>query len=227
VATDSSGNIVVTGYFNNTVDFGGGPLTSTGYKDIFLAKYSPAGTHLWSKRFGGTSQEAGNAVSIDSSNNILLTGYFYGTVDFGGGPLSKPSAADVFLAKYTAAGAHLWSQVFGGTIASDNAIANDVSVDGNGNVIIGGYFTGSADFGNGTVDSILAQDIFVAKYSAIGEHLWSNQFGGVSNDQGLGVTVDGSGNVVVTGFFNYDVDFGGGLLTSIGGGDVFLLKLGP
>ena len=227
VAVDSSGNVVVTGYFTNAVDFGGGALPNAGLKDIFLAKYSAAGTHVWSERFGGISQESGNAVGIDNSGNIVMTGHFYGTVDFGGGPLSKPSAADVFLAKYAPDGSHQWSKVFGGTIASDNAVGMSVAVDGGGNVAITGYFQGSADFGGGTLTSVASQDMFLAKYASDGSHMWSRRFGGVSLDQGTALAIDASNNIVTTGYFNYDLDFGGGNLTSVGGSDLFIAKFGP
>jgi len=227
VAVDSSGNVVVTGYFTYAVDFGGGALTSAGLKDIFLAKYSATGTHVWSQRFGGTSLESGNAVGIDNSGNIVMTGHFYGAVDFGGGPLSKPSAADVFVAKYAPNGTHQWSKVFGGTVASDNAVGMSVAVEGSGNVVITGYFQGSADFGGGALTSVASQDMFLAKYASDGSHTWSRRFGGVSLDQGTAVAIDANKNIVTTGYFNYDVDFGGGVLTSTGGSDLFIAKFGP
>jgi len=148
-------------------------------------------------------------------------------VDFGGGPLSKPSAADVFLAKYAPDGSHQWSKVFGGTIASDNAVGMSVAVDGSGNVVITGYFQGSADFGGGTLISVASQDMFLAKYDPDGSHKWSRRFGGVSLDQGTAVAIDANNNIVTTGYFNYDVDFGGGDLTSVGGSDLFIAKFGP
>ncbi len=57
VAVDGDGNVVVAGYFVNTVDFGGGPLTSAGGSDVFAVKLSGDGEHLWSQRFGGTSDD--------------------------------------------------------------------------------------------------------------------------------------------------------------------------
>ena len=87
VAVDAVGNVSVIGWFDGTVDFGGGPLTSAGGSDIFLAHYDPTGTHLWSYRFGDTSDEGGSSVSVDAAGNVLVTGHFRGTVDFGGGPL--------------------------------------------------------------------------------------------------------------------------------------------
>ncbi len=39
--------------------------------------------HLWSKRFGAASFDRGDSVAVDSAGNVLVTGYFLGTVDFG------------------------------------------------------------------------------------------------------------------------------------------------
>ncbi|WP_437729919.1 hypothetical protein [Sorangium sp. So ce1335] len=116
IASDAAGNFYVTGAFEGTVDFGAGPLTSAGGEDIFLLKLDPSGTLLWSKRFGSSSRERGDAVAIDGSGNVLLAGSYsgglgYPTVDFGGGPLeSSDDSAVVFVVKLDAAGNHLWSR---------------------------------------------------------------------------------------------------------------------
>ena len=82
------------------MDFGGGPLTSAGGIDIFLAKFDPAGNHLWSKRFGDGFSQIGYSVTVDGADNVLFTGAFSGSVDFGGGPLTSAGGIDIFLAKF-------------------------------------------------------------------------------------------------------------------------------
>ena len=91
--------MLVTGFFEATVDFGGGGLTSAGLGDIFVAKYDAAGNHLWSKRFGGPSGGYGYSVTVDSANHVFVTGGFVGTVDFGGGGLTSAGQSDIFVAK--------------------------------------------------------------------------------------------------------------------------------
>ena len=88
VAVDSSGNVVVVGSFLGNVDFGGVILQSASSSpDIFLAKYSAAtGQLVWARGFGSTGVDAGNGVAVDGNGNIIMTGLFRGTVDFGGGP---------------------------------------------------------------------------------------------------------------------------------------------
>ncbi|MFQ5510416.1 MAG: FlgD immunoglobulin-like domain containing protein, partial [Candidatus Krumholzibacteriia bacterium] len=223
VAVDASGNVIVTGYFQGTVDFGGGPLVSAGNLDIFVAKYDASGVHQWSQRFGSTSPDAGFAVAVDASGNVIVTGYFRGTVDFGGGPLVGAGTSDIVVAKYDASGVHQWSQGFGST-SIDTGYR--VAVDASGNVIVTGIFQGAVDFGGGPLVGAGNFDIFVAKYDANGVYLWSQRFGGGARDWGLGVAVDVFDVIVAGTFLSGTVDFGGGTLTSAGGNDIFVAKYG-
>jgi hypothetical protein len=222
---DGVGNVLVTGRFRGTVDFGGGPRTSSGGFDIFVAKFSGVdGSHLWSKRFGSTGSDHGDGVAADSSGNVLLTGFFYGTVDFGGGPRTSTGSSDIFVVKLSGGdGSHVWSTAFG-SINHDQA--RGIAVDGSGNVLVTGF---QSTGGTG------AEDIFVGKLSGTnGAHLWSSTFGSINSDEARDIAVDGSGNVLVTGLFcrfsttTCTVDFGGGGLTSAGSDDIFVAKFsGP
>jgi hypothetical protein len=225
IAVDSQDNILLTGSFAGRVNFGGGTLTSaSSSNDIFLVKYSPTGSYLWSKRFGDVSGSKGYAVAVDSYNNIFLTGLFAGTVNFGGGTLTSSGNTDIFLSKFSPAGNHLWSKRFGGyTYDSGNAVA----VDNSGNVVLTGYFQGAADFGGGPLTSTGGKDIFIAKFSSTGSHLWSERTGGTYDQEATAISVDGSGNIIVTGPFRNNVDFGGGPLYTYGYlySDIFIAKL--
>jgi hypothetical protein len=208
-----------------TVDFGGGPLTSAGNADIFVAKYSSAGVHQWSRRFGGTGHDFAYGIAVDGNDNFVMTGFFGwfgGPVDFGGGPLTSAGDSDVFVAKFNAAGAHLWSKGFGGT-GSDRG--QGIAVDANGNVAITGYFSLTANFGGSPLTSAGGHDVFVAEYTSAGTPLWSKRFGDTSDDTGASVAFDRSGRVVVTGDYDGTIDFGGGGLVSVGGGNMFLAML--
>jgi hypothetical protein len=222
VAVDGSGNVLVTGFFEGTVNFGGGDLTSAGLEDIFVAKFDAGGNHIWSKRFGDGLTQAARGVTVDGSGNVFVTGNFAGTVNFGGGPLANPNDLDIFVVKFDAAGNHQWSQNFGNVLAQSG---KSVAVDGFGNVLLTGQITGAVDFGGGPLPVAVGPDVFVAKFDSDGNHIWSLSFGGGSGDQwGNSVTVDGSNNVVVTGYFWHSVNFGGGELTSAGAADVFVVK---
>jgi len=221
IAVDGSGNLVLTGSLRGTVDLGGGNLVSAGGFDIFVAKYNSSGVHQWSQRFGSTSDDNGKSIAVDVSGNLIVTGAFQGTVDFGGGNLVSAGAADIFLAKYNTSGVHQWSQRFGGTGNDGGA---GIAVDVSGNLIVTGSFQGTMDLGGGNLVSAGAHDIFLAKYDASGVHQWSERFGSTGNDIADAPALDGAGNVFVTGYFDGTVNFGGGNLVSAGSSDIFLAK---
>jgi len=84
IGVDSSGNWTVVGYFAGTANFGTGALTSAGSNDVFVARYSGAGSPLFSQRYGDASDQRGFACVVDATGNVTLTGYFLGTINFGG-----------------------------------------------------------------------------------------------------------------------------------------------
>ena len=222
VAIDASGNVYVTGSFEGTADFGGGPLASAGARDFFIAKFDRLGGHLWSRRFGGVGNDVANAIAVDAAGNVAVIGDFDGKMDLGGGQLTPLGGDDVFLAKYDANGVHQWSRRFGNTGAHDHG--GGVAFDAAGDVVFTGSYQVSADFGGGPLAATGTADVFVVKFDSASAHLWSRRFGGADSCAGRAIAVDATGDVFVTGSLRGSVDFGGGALTSAGGDDVFLVK---
>jgi len=215
VAVAANGDIFITGQFQGTVDFGGGPLGSAGSSDIFIAKYTATGAYVWAKRIGGIGSEYGYGIAVDNSGDVIIIGRFSGTLDLGGGAVTCAGGYDSFIAKYSGAnGGYQWSRVFGST---GYDYANGVAVDGSGNVLVTGQFQGTVNFGGSALMSAGSYDIFTAKYSGLtGSHVWSKRFGSTSSDYGNGIAIDEVGNVIMTGAFYGTVDFGGGPLVSSG-----------
>jgi len=222
IAVDSSGNSYITGYFNGTVDFGGGDVTSAGDSDIFVLKLDSSGTFQWVKTFGSASSDYGHAIAVDSSGNSYITGYFNGTVDFGGGDITSAGSSDIFVLKLDSSGTFQWVKTFG-SASSDYGRA--IAVDSSGNSYITGRIREIVDFGGGDVTFAGGSDIFVLKLDSSGTFQWANSYGDTSFDLGYGIAVDSSGNSYITGNFFGTVDFGGGDVTSAGGSDIFVLKL--
>lgn len=225
IAVDPSGNVVVTGYFQATLDLG--TLTSAGGNDIFLAKFAGSdGANLWVRRFGGPGNDGARSIAASGSGDIVITGNFNGAVDFGGGTLTS-LGDDIFVAHYSGSAAPQWSRRFGGTSTD---IGQSVAVDNDGNVVVTGLFlSGTIDFGGGSLTNAGSYDGFLAKLAgADGAHLWSKRFGGTSLDEGNSVAVDVSGSVFVTGTIqSLTIDFGGGPLPGAGGNDTFVVKYDP
>jgi hypothetical protein len=225
VAVTGNGDVVVAGVFGGAVDFGGGVLVSSGSTDMFIAKYSAAGTHLWSRRFGGTGNERPLAMALDGSGNILVAGNFSGTASLGGASFSSTvGSTDAFIAKYSPDGAHVWSQVFGGPLSDQ---LNSIAVDSQGNAIVSGFF--QADLtpmvvGTTSLNSWGMADTLLAKFSPNGVNLWAMNFYNGGRDQGNAVAVDRNDNIIVAGYYLSFVDFGGGVRNKPGG---FLAKFSP
>ena len=221
VATDSSANIIAAGAYQGSVNFGTGVFTNAGFEDIFIAKYSPMGVPQWAKHFGDTGRDRINSVIVDTNQDVLVTGFFTGAINFGGGILTSAGGLDIVMAKYSSAGSFIWAQRFGSTL-DDAAYA--VTVDGGGNVIITGGFQGTVNFGGTNLTASLGLDFFLAKYSAAGTHLWSRRAPASGSENGFALATDSSGDVIAAGSFTGSVDFGGGFLATAGQEDIFLVK---
>ena len=123
-----------------------------------------------------------------------------------------------------------WAKSIGGSLA-DYGLS--IALDASGNVYTTGYFQGTADFdpGAGTANRTSAggRDIWVQKLDASGNFIWARSFGGSSDDIGRSITVDASGNVYTTGYFQGTADFDPGTgtanITSAGNEDIFIQKL--
>ncbi len=242
IALDSSGNVVVVGEFEATVDFGGGPLTSADNSwDVFVVKYAGAtGAHLFSKSYGGTRTDAARSVVVDSMDNIIVVGYFESTVDFGG-PVPLTAAnnyGDIFVAKYTLAGAHLWAESFHATGVTGHGyqFPSSVVVDHAGAVMITGQFCGTISFGGDEISSAngclmsggsaAPNDIFAARLESLsGGHVSSVR--AASRAEPNHSTVAADGRLYLVGHFDRFAEIGGAGLMPVSGTDAFILALAP
>ncbi|HTN47031.1 MAG TPA: SBBP repeat-containing protein [Flavipsychrobacter sp.] len=238
IALDTAGNVYTTGSFSATVDLDPGPavqnFTSGGFGDIFIQKFDPNGNLVWVKAEGGTGEDFGSAIIVDSAANVCLTGAFRDTVDFnpGTGVIKLASAGgwDIFVQKLNSSGALVWIKTMGG-FGFD--IGNSIALDASGNVISTGYFSNTVDFDpsafalNFTSNGLT--DIYVQKLNSAGNHVWTRQMGGTGFDYGNSVCVDANGNIITVGDFSNSVDFDPGTstqnFTSTGFSDVFVQKM--
>jgi hypothetical protein len=206
---DPQGNLIVAGTFTGTIDFGGATLTATSFvTNMFIVKFDPTGAHVWSqKRTGGLIVITG--LVADNDGNVIVAGYHGAAFDFGGGSLAS-DPYNAFLAKYNAAGNHLWSKSLGDSATFEYAF--DVAADFAGNIVITGHFRDPFDLGGGELTGNGGWDMYVAKFSPSGSHLWSQSFGDGSTQRGYTVATDNAGNVVLGGHSFGSIDFGGGPL---------------
>jgi hypothetical protein len=222
IGVDMQDNVIVGVDFAGAIDFGCGRLDSPGGYSMALVKLSSSGECLWSRRLG-SGRIFG--FGMDGANNILLTGYFYLTLDLGGGTLTAPTYDGMFAAKFDPSGNHVWSRATGGL---GYYWSQSLAVDGQGSVLITGYFQYTANFGGMDLRSDGdASDAFVVKYTAGGEHAWSSKLGGTGFDGGSGMAVDRNDNPLCTGYFTGTATSGGASISSAGNYEAFLMKLTP
>ncbi|MBO9201301.1 MULTISPECIES: MBG domain-containing protein [Niastella] len=175
IKVDASGNVYTAGFFQGTVDFDPGMnihnLVSSGLTDVFILKLDAAGNFIWAKPLGGGGSDWAHSIVIDASDNVYLSGYFEGTVDFDTGTgthtLTSAGGFDVFVIKLNYWGNFVWAGRMGG---SGNDYGQSISVDVSGsNVYTTGYFQGTADFDPGANTENLVSagdfDIFISKFS--------------------------------------------------------------
>ncbi|MDD3235233.1 MAG: SBBP repeat-containing protein, partial [Candidatus Cloacimonetes bacterium] len=230
-ATDSNGNTYVTGHFTGyNVSFGATLLsTPDNYTDIFVAKLDNAGNWLWAKRAGGSYNQRGECIAVDSDGNVYITGIFEISATFGDINLSDIGSTNIFVAKLDSAGNWLWAKG-AGSMANWN-YGLGIAVDNAANVYVTGSFQLSVAFGANTLICTGDKDIFVAKLDSTGNWLWAKSAdgeGGSGGGDGRSIAVDSNSNVYLTGSIHEKVYFGSIILGSSTGNtedNIFVAKL--
>ena len=248
MAVDTSGNIYITGGFVGKLDFDPGPGTYTlssfdslNYPDVFIMKLNTSGNFVWAKKIGGAASDAGNALSLDASNNVIITGYNSHTIDFDPGPGTSNLNLGTFFLKLSNSGTFIWAKSIG-----ISGLANDMSdklladVDALGNIYYSGTFSGTFDFdpgpGSYNLTSSNGTNAFILKLNALGDFVWAKCPERSSNSgvvDCISMAFDNLENIYVTGYYSGTVDFDSGpgvnnLTATVGTGpkvDVFVLKL--
>lgn len=244
MATDSEGNVYYGGNFYNTTDFD--PLTPAGLLtassstgDGFLAKYDSSGALLWCFKVGGSGLDFVKDVAVDDSGNVAITGHFSDYVNFD--PLDSITwvyggSSDMFVAKYEPNGHLIW--VYAPTYTtSPGAYGSAVAFDHAGNLICTGYYDniinlnpqGWQTVGMDTAVNYL--DIYVVKYSPMGQYQWSFSLGTDNlDDVTWEVLVDDNNNIYLGGYSDSPLtDFDPGAGTAFLGGagrEYFVAKYG-
>lgn len=237
VSVDNDGNVYAVGYFENTAIFGTGEdeifLTSVGLEDIFVTKTSPSGEVLWVKRIGGQSTDLGTDITVDSDNNVYITGSYRDNLILTS--LSLPilqgdPTGNILVLKMDTDGNGIWARGFLGPSIS---IANAIEVDAEGNVLTTGRLKGTNDFDPGAGEFTLStqgiDDVFISKLDSEGNFVWAKAFLGDQSNIGRDLDVDPDGNVYITGVLDEVADFdpGPGVFELDSGPDdaVFIAKL--
>lgn len=220
VTVDSNNIIYLTGFFIGTVDFDPGMgidnVTSNpgSYEETFIHKIDPAGAHIWVKTLVGTSANSGQGrgIKVDHNNNLVITGTFTNSCDFDPGPgetILNISEMEGFILKLDNDGNLFWvKRTYGNSTVTPVAL----QIDSNNDYIICGNFYESIEPPIGSILPDLigdtsSQDIFVQKYSSVGNLLWMSGIVGTGQESAYYMDIGPSGNIYISGSFNETVDF--------------------
>ncbi|XXF75677.1 hypothetical protein P2318_21760 [Myxococcaceae bacterium GXIMD 01537] len=204
LAVDDRGNIYFGGNSEAPVDFGGGPVD-----ERFLVTLSPNGHFRWQLEVEGDDRFFPTGFGFTRSGDIILGGYFFGTIDLGGGPLGGSFLPSAFLAKFTSEGDPLWS--FSET-GPNGTVISGVALDRDDNIYaaLGIDWNNDNEFRGGAV----------ARYSPRGHREWFRRLSNDSEITGLAVR---DNRVVAVGSFVGEFVFKGHTFHASNFSDVFVI----
>ena len=171
---DSGRGYVLGDFYGATTFAGQGSTSMNDSRDLLVAAIEANGSPAWLQTFGDSSVQLGFDLARDAEGNLLLTGFFDGAIDFGGGvsaessggedPSESTSVEDGFVAKLRPDGTALWAHAFGTPGAHEDGTA--VTTAPLGDVFVGGSFEDQLQFPGG--DTLVCgagcvSDIFVTK----------------------------------------------------------------
>lgn len=240
IAIADSGDVYVTGNYSGRINYdpyGGGDSHGVpGTTGTFLTKINADGSYGWTRitqtaRYYGW----GRTISVDSNQNIYLTGTYSDGANFdpeGAGDIrTAADNNDIFLTKINTDGSYGWTATMG---SAGYDMGHSVIVDGSDNVYFTGHFQNTVDLdptaGVDLRTSIDASvDVFLIKYNAAGVYQWTQTMGGSFWDGSYEIDADDAGNIFITGLFEgtSDLDPTAGIdnHTAIGAADIYVTKL--
>ncbi|MDG1841045.1 MAG: T9SS type A sorting domain-containing protein [Crocinitomicaceae bacterium] len=244
VIANSTG-VYICGHFMDLVDFDPSPngnvnisTAGSGDQDMFVLRLTSSGSYSWVNTHGNSNNDGAVDMDFDNTGNVLITGYFTGTVDFDSNPVfstilssNSPNFQDAFIQKISSSGSFIWVRNVGGYY---NDMGLGVDVDAIGNVNYCGFFTGNnVDFDPSANSTDLFstvgnnEDVFFSKLTSNGNYISTKSFGGNGVDISGNIISDVNGNVYLSGFFNGLVDFNppnGAYFQALGPNNAFSIK---
>ena len=228
LATNSTNDIYVGGFFESTLNIGSFNLSTGNTEALFLVKLDPAGNVIWAKQtvMGEFGLAAINDIVIDSSDDIIFTGYFHRETTFQNTTLlSYDDSDDIFVAKYNSNGIKIWVKQFGGN-NDDNG--NGIAVDDSGNIYLVGEFRSTATFDDFSLTSTdNNSDVFFGKLDPSGNFIWIEQGSGAQSDAAFSVSYNQINGVVICGGYTSDFTIGDSTFFSGATNDIFVASFSP
>jgi hypothetical protein len=223
VASDTSGNAYITGYFQETVQMGTNTLSSPGYTNAFVAKIDTKGVFSWATATRQSWFASGTAILVDKGN-LYIAGTFENEAIFGTTTLSSPYGIDVFVAKISQSGGFSWTTHASG---HETVPGRGLGVDASGQLYLVGTFVNNVTFGASKVSAPGYPDIFVTKLSAAGKFLSATSLNGKGSNKGNDLAVGSDGKVYIIGTYRENITVDKTTLSSQGYTDAVIAHTKP
>lgn len=210
IATDSLGNIFIVGTTRSidrmaSVDAYQNTF-SGGNSDVFITRFNQHGLRQWATYYGGTGDDYGLDIDVDSYQRIFISGSTTSQDSIGSAgadQIQNGGGMDGFIAEFDRHGSFVWDSYIGG---SGNEFATACYADNQGNVLVAGHTDTGGFLENDSLAPVLpynaGTDAFMAKYDADGSRIWSSYFGGAGEDFASDIVVDSLKNWVMVGSTN-------------------------
>ena len=215
VASDRNGNVYVIG--ESGAEWGNPISKYSDGNDAYVVNLDSNGVLVWLTFLGGSLDDSGHGITVDSNSNIYVVGTSNGSL---GNPINPFNGlSEAFVAKLNSSGVLQWNTFMGGLNQFDNGW--DIALDDDGYIYVVGRSTTS--WGNPVNDHVGDYDTFVSKLNNNGEQQWNTFMGSAGEDRGYGIAVDGSGNIYVAG--NSETTWGSPVNDHSGDDDAYAAKL--
>ena len=212
ITSDRHSNILLCGFTQSATQIATSGAHQTVYagggSEVFISKFDPSGTIVWSTYYGGTGQEGVGDIVTDSSSAIYLCGNTSSKtamVTAGAFKTTFSGESSCFITKFDSAGSLVWGTYYGGDVGAStlgNTYATAIALDSNDDLVVAGDVVDSA--GIATPGTFLttrpqyAPDGFIAKFSTSGSRIWGTYYAYNANIESC--AIDRNNNISIAGF---------------------------
>ncbi|MFI5220371.1 MAG: T9SS type A sorting domain-containing protein [Bacteroidia bacterium] len=214
---DNSGNLIIIGYINDTMDLDPGPdtfnLSGNGNRNVLVAKYSPIGNFINAFTLNGVSVGFGTSIKITQSNDILIGGMYYDSVDFDPGAGTQILDAEfggAFILKLDSIFNFIWVKSFDQNTQGNGGTSPLIEIDDFGNIYCTAYFRGTFDFDPGPLVynlSSITYSQLLLELDSTGSFIWAKAVSGSDPITPFNIYLDNENNIYTSGSFLGTIDF--------------------
>ena len=215
-------DILLTGTFSQTINFGSFEISSSGLNDVFVASISPQGLVQWATSFGGSNNDEGTGIGVSTDGSIYVAATVKGSFSIGSFPIiSTGFDGNIALVKYNSTKSVEWVEQIGGIFDES---ATSLEVDVNNDILLSGTFIGTFSHQNSFFASNGLEDAMLLKFDRNKNLLWKSNFGGVNFDKIRSIFTDNTASVYIAGFVERLTSIGNSELINYGSKDVLIAK---